>query len=206
METEAWKKWLAWLGPRGDGPKGDPASMRLWIVLLLVGAGLMLWGQRLGDERAVPSGAPPPPEEAVMALAERTDALKALERELTAALSRIAGVDGAEVLIVPATSEVRVFAEEITQRSSVTESAAQSGTGTATSREESVTRKPVIYRSEDGRVEQALVGHTERGKIAGVLVTAAGAEDPRVRLLLLEAVSTVLDVPPHRVQIVPKKR
>ena len=26
--------------------------MRLWIVLLLVGAGLMLWGQRLGDERA----------------------------------------------------------------------------------------------------------------------------------------------------------
>ena len=52
-----------------------------------------------------------------MALAERTDTVKALERELTAALrGDVAGVDGAEVLIVPATSEVRVFAEEITQR------------------------------------------------------------------------------------------
>ena len=65
----------------------------------------------------------------------------------------------------------------------------------------------MIYRSEDGRVEASPGEPHRKGQNCRlVLVTAAGAEDPRVRLLLLEAVSTVLDVPPHRVQIVPKKR
>ena len=66
--------------------------------------------------------------------------------------------------------------------------------------------RPVIYRGEDGRTEQPLVSYTKRPEIAGVLVTAVGAEDARIRLLLLEAVSTVLDVPPHRVQIAARKR
>lgn len=208
IETEAWKRWLARLIDRGgkDGPKKESAaSSRTLIILILIGIGLMLLGQRLTDEAAVPSDAPAQ-DEAAPVIADPADAMKRLERELMTAISKIAGVENAEVLIVPASSEVRVFAEEITQRSSVTQSAAQSGTGRVETREESITRKPVIIRGEDGRIEQALVSHTERGKIAGVLVTAAGAEDPRVRLMLLEAVSTALDVPPHRVQIVARKR
>ena len=89
----------------------------------------MLLGQRLGSERAVQSDAPPAGPVATLAIAEPADDVDQLERALMAAISQIVGVGNAEVLIVPKTSEVRVFAEEITQRTSLTQHAGDGGTG-----------------------------------------------------------------------------
>lgn len=209
IETETWRKWLTRLKDpfSKDGEKAEAgASPRGLILLVLIGIVLMLLGERLGSDRSVPSDAPPAGAAVAPVLAAPTGSLEHLERALAAAVSGIVGVGNAEVLIVTKTSETQVFAEEITQRTSVTQSSGQGGTGRSETREESITRRPVIYRGEDGRAEKALVSHTEGPQIAGVLVTAVGAEDPRIRLLLLEAVSTVLDLPPHRVQIAARKR
>lgn len=216
IDAESWKKWLGPLmsrpGKGGEPPEPGKASRGL-ILLVLIGIVLMLLGDRLGSDRAadettdraVPSNAPPTAAVAPVAAAP-AGSLERLERALAAAISEIVGVGNADVLIVAKGSERQVFAEEITQRTSLTQSPGQGGAGRLETREESITRRPVIYRGEDGRTERPLVSHTEAPEIAGVLVTAVGADDPTVRLLLLQAVSTVLDLPAHRVQVVARKR
>ena len=205
--TESWQKWLSrWLGrPSGDGNDGGGPSSRGLVLLILLGVVLMLLGQWLGEGPAVPSDAPAAENGAVAALAGPTGGVDRLEQELSELLSQMTG-GTVEVLIVTATSDVMVFAEEVTERRSTSQSQPQGGASRVENTEEQATRRPVIYRGEDGRSEQALVRYTERPRIAGVLVTAAGAGDPRTRLLLLEAVSVALDVPPHRVHIVERKR
>lgn len=209
IETESWRKWLARLLPRSGGgkePGEGGGTSRGLLLMVFLGIVLMLLSERLGGERSVPSDAPPAGPAVAPVAAVPAGSLERLERALAAAVSEIVGVGNADVLIVAKSSEVQVFAEEITQRTSLTQGPGPGGAGRNETREESVTRRPVIYRGEDGRTERALVSHTEAPEIAGVLVTAVGADDPSVRLLLLQAVSTVLDLPPHRVQIAAKKR
>jgi len=208
-KEEIWKKWLSrWFLRRVDGSGDGKAgpSPRGLVLLILLGAALMLLSSRLAEEPAAPSGAPTPDEGAVETLAAGEGELGRLAREVAALLSQLAGVGAVEVLIVPATSETLVFAEEVVERRSSSENQPQGGAGRAHTTEEQITRRTVIYRAGDGRGEEPLVRYRERPKIAGVLVAAQGAADPKTRLLLLEAVSTVLDVPAHRVQIVERKR
>lgn len=42
-------------------------------------------------------------------------------------------------------------------------------------------------------------------KIVGVLVVAKGAEDIKVKTMIVEAVTRALDVPSHRVSVQPKQ-
>lgn len=210
METENWRKWLARLLPRSGGDKepGDATRTSRGLVLLVfLGIVLMLLSERLADQPSVPSDASPAGAAVAPAVAPvAAGSLERLERALAAAVSEIVGVGNADVLIVAKSSEIQVYAEEVTRRTSLTQGPGPGGAARSETREESVTRRPVIYRGDDGRTERALVSHTEAPEIAGVLVTAVGADDPSVRLLLLQAVSTVLDLPPHRVQIAAKKR
>lgn len=45
----------------------------------------------------------------------------------------------------------------------------------------------------------------EKPAVAGVLVVAEGVENVQVKAWVVEAVSRVLDVAPHRVSVMPKK-
>ncbi|MBO2520686.1 MAG: hypothetical protein CW345_02600 [Firmicutes bacterium] len=208
MERETFKAWLSrWRARAGEGAAagGLGPQARGMAVLILLGALLMVLGGRMGEDAAVPSGGPPPGDRAVPALADSGRTAGQLERDVAALLSQVAGAGSVEVLIVPATSEVLVFAEEVTERRSVTRGQPSAESGRPESVDEQVTRRPVLYRSQDGRSEQALVRYHQRPRIAGVLVAAEGAGDPAVRLKILEAVATALDVPVHRVHVVEKR-
>lgn len=165
----------------------------------------MLWGQTAappptGPEAVPVTGPLPLPPEG------DSDPIALLERELTVALNQMLPAGTVKVLIVPSVSQVTFFAEEVTTRTSTARTAAQGGDGGSESVEESVTRRPVLVRVDGGRTEEPLITHTKRPEIAGVLVVADGADDPAIRLRLLEAVSTALDVPAHRVEIEAKRR
>ncbi|GAF16583.1 stage III sporulation protein AG [Bacillus sp. JCM 19046] len=45
----------------------------------------------------------------------------------------------------------------------------------------------------------------EKPAVAGVLVVAEGVDNVQVRAWVVEAVSRLLDVAPHRVSVLPKK-
>lgn len=67
--------------------------------------------------------------------------------------------------------------------------------------EENQNSQPVMARSG----ESAMLRRVDQPDVVGVTVIADGARYPAVRERLLAAVEGALDVPPHRVQIVPRE-
>lgn len=67
----------------------------------------------------------------------------------------------------------------------------------------STDEKLVIVRSGDQ--EKPVVVKTEKPKIRGILVVAKGADNIEVKKWIIEAVTRSLDVPSHRVAVLPKK-
>lgn len=192
-------------GGEGRGSPNRLGPVRGLLIAGLLGAGLLAFGQS-GREEAVQTGTALPANGVVApAAAGPRDVIAELERQVTVALAQVAGVGGAEVIIVPEGSEVRIFAEEVTERVSESQASTGGREPATISREHSVTRRPVILNSGSQGGQEPLVQQTKLPAIAGVLVVAEGADDPRVRLQVLRAVSTLLDVPPHRVEVVPRK-
>jgi len=153
----------------------------------------MIWGRPGEVDQASPAGV------FVEESRDRADHSE-LEGRLEAMLASVRGAGRVEVMIIPESTQILVLAEEVTERTSTT----SQGGGEVAS-EASVTRRPVTVRAEADRREEPVVLYSRRPRVAGVLVVAEGARDPAVRRLLLEAVTTLLDVPPHRVSVVPRK-
>ncbi|EEM04135.1 Sporulation stage III protein AG [Bacillus pseudomycoides] len=63
--------------------------------------------------------------------------------------------------------------------------------------------KTVIIR--EGDKETPIVLRTEKPKVRGVLVVAKGVDNIQVKAMVKEAVTRMLDVPSHRVAVLPKK-
>ena len=63
------------------------------------------------------------------------------------------------------------------------------------------TSDQVVFMNEQGGTSKPLVLKEINPEIKGVIIVAEGANDPRVKLQLTEAVQTVLDVPAYRVSI-----
>lgn len=191
---EGWRVWWErFTGGEAREGAGGFSPGRALPLLLLLGALLMLWsGPEKREEGAAPAGLlqesrPPGPQ-------------SELEARVAQLLSNVQGAGRVEVMIVPKSTEVLVLAEEVTERTSRSQ-----GTGEESESEASLTRRPVTVKNDGEKREEPVVLYRRKPEVAGVLVVADGASDPRVRRLLLEAVATVLDVPPHRVGVVPRR-
>lgn len=156
-----------------------------------------------GEKEAVGSPAFPTNGGAALVQSSYDGYVDELERQVTLAVTQIAGVGNAVVMIVPKTSEVSVLAEEVTERES--ESTGADEREGSVRHERSVTRRPITVTGEDGRRQEPVVLYTKKPEIAGVLVVADGARSPGIRYLIVRAVSTALGIPPHRVEVVAKK-
>lgn len=121
-----------------------------------------------------------------------------LEKKLVNILSQI---DGAGELDVMVTFESSEEVEHAYNSNSTTETTkekdAQGGERTTTTSSEN---KTMITSSAEGPV----VLKTTEAKIKGVIVVASGAEDPKVKETLYNAVQTSLQIAGHQVQIYSK--
>ncbi len=192
--------------PEGRDGRDRFGAVRSLLLVGLVGAGLMLIGQGTPNEVITTQSVSETNGVVTPVNADYGDVVDELEREVTVVITQIAGVGHAEVLIVPKTSEIKVFAEEVTERLQVSQTSSGGQNGVVTSREESITRRPVIVNNDSIKAQEPLIEHVKKPEVAGVLVVAEGAHDPHVRLRLLQAVSAVLDVPAHRVEILARKK
>lgn len=211
---DSWKEWWRRLGllggagaEQGGESKPPDKSSRTWrlALLIVIGAGLMLLGNLRGTEEKEAVGSPAFPTNGGAALVQANydGYVDELERQISLAVTQIAGVGNAVVMIVPKTSEVSVLAEEVTERES--QSTGADEREGSVRYERSVTRRPITVTGEDGRRQEPVLLYTRNPEIAGALVVADGARDPRVQLLIVRAVSTALGIPPHKVEVVPKK-
>lgn len=212
--SDSWKDWWKRFASSGGAPSdqgGDArpdrvSRVRNLALLILFGLALMLLGNLRGDQEQPAVGLQASPANGVITPVQSNydDYVDELERQVTLAVTQIAGVGNVVVVIVPKTSEVSVLAEEITERES--ESPADGGEEGSVRYERSVTRRPITVTGEDGRRQEPVLLYTEKPEIGGALIVADGARDPRIQYRIVRAVSTVLDIPPHRVEVVPKKQ
>jgi stage III sporulation protein AG len=60
--------------------------------------------------------------------------------------------------------------------------------------------------TRNGDTEIPVIIKTKKAEVRGVAIVAAGAENIKVKASIIEAVTRVLDVPAHRVSVLPKKK
>ncbi|CAM4123232.1 stage III sporulation protein AG [Bacillus manliponensis] len=127
---------------------------------------------------------------------------KAYEQELKAALEEVAGVKDVSIEINLDSSEEKILEKNIVKRSQTTDETDKEG-GKRKVNDESMDEKTVIIR--EGDKETPIVLRTEKPKVRGVLVVAKGVDNIQVKQMVREAVIRMLDVPSHRVSVLPKK-
>lgn len=125
-----------------------------------------------------------------------------LQNEMKDALEMITGVDEVKVVIYVDATERKEFERDKVSQKQVTEEADQDG-GKRVVEDTSIDDKLVIIK--EGDKEGPIITQTVKPKVSGVLVVAKGADNIQVKKWIVEAVTRALDVPSHRVSVMPKK-
>ena len=114
-------------------------------------------------------------------------------------ISAIEGVGSAKVLITLESGSTNIYAQE---KKAVSDTAENVGSGSEKKLEqkESTEEKYIFVEDENGR-RQALLITTVEPVVKGVVIICDGAEDPKVRLRVLNAVTVALEISSARVSI-----
>jgi len=124
------------------------------------------------------------------------------ENQLKEALEEIVGVYSVTVVINVQATEKKVYEKNSILKNQTTHEEDEKG-GKRQIEDQSKEDQLVIIR--DGEKDIPLVSETRKPEIKGVLVVAGGAENVQVKKWIIEAVTRVLDVPSHKVAVMPKK-
>ena len=105
-----------------------------------------------------------------------------LEQRLQGIISEIHGVGNVKVMVTISGSEENIFAEDISES------------------EQKSDRETVIIGSKE-----ALLKATKNPEVKGVLVVCSGGDRPQIQEKVVNAVSTVLDIPTSKVFVTKSK-
>lgn len=118
-----------------------------------------------------------------------------LEMRLESILAQLEGAGTADVMVTVSAGQEKVLAEEVVECVQNTNESSQSGSNKNTTRQDQE-RKIVM---QDG--DTPFVVKENRPEIEGVLVLAEGANDVNIKNAIIQAVSSVLDVPVHKIAV-----
>lgn len=119
---------------------------------------------------------------------------QALQQELAAILAEIDGAGAVEVSVTLSSEGIKTYAtNDRDERRQIDES------GRSTTIEESSTRDVAVSSGNPLLLEEKMP------EILGVLVVADGAGNPQVQENLTNAASTLLNISPHRVRVMPRE-
>lgn len=208
-----WKKLEEWLS---GGPGGVKRVQTFrWLVLIgLVGAALMIMKSFIevkdvdptGSGRASPQQQQQETKTALGGAGKDSpfrDYEQAYESQLRDLLRKIVGVGEVEVMVTIESTEETVVEKNEKDTQQITNEKDNQG---ATRTISEVTRSGEVVLYQVSGNQSPIVVKTIKPKIRGVVVVANGAENVTVKKLISEAVERGLDVPPHRISIVPRKQ
>ena len=127
---------------------------------------------------------------------------RALLEELTAMLEQIRGVSNVSIIITLEDSGRQEIASDREQNRRQTVEG-DSGGGSREITEDTLRESHVILRDAQGR-EIPLIVQENQPRYRGVVVVASGVEQPLVKAQVVEALSAVLDLPYHRISVLPR--
>ncbi len=124
------------------------------------------------------------------------------ENQLRETLAKIVGLNHVSVMVNLDSTEQTIYEKNISSKNQDTNETDREG---GTRKVEDRTREEQVVIVRNGDKEEALLVRKEKPVIRGVLVVAQGVENVQVKANVVEAVSRVLDVPTHRVSVMPMK-
>lgn len=210
-------KWLKameqWIG---GGPGGDKRikTFRYLILIGLIGAAIMIFTSFLNVKEVDPyaQGRDSPMQagsQDVFLKQTQADASpfemyeKQYEERLKDTLEKIVGVDQVNVLITIDSTEEQIFQKNTSESQSVTE---EKDSGGATRHITNISRSGEVVLYEVSDQQTPLIVKTIKPRIRGVIVVASGAENLTIKKLLIEAVQKGLNVPAHKISVLPRKQ
>lgn len=203
---EVWKKLMA---------KQPNKKTSYLIIIALVALFLLIVGNLFSSKEKVPSASPPTTEqsevddEAENVSTDNSDTreiVKELEEnyrsDLEGMLNQIEGVSESAVMINLDSTNIKVFEKDLIKGQQTTEEKDTNG-GNRKVEDQTEETQAVLVRQGDQEVP--LLVQTKKPKVRGVFIVAKGVERATVKMWVIEAVSSVLDVPTHKVSVMPKK-
>lgn len=121
-----------------------------------------------------------------------------MTNELEAILGQIEGAGEVNVSISLASEGIKTYASNIREESRDIEEADNQGAKKSTS-EHNITRDLAVSSGSPLLIEE------KNPEILGVLIVASGANNSRTTEQLINATTTLLDVPVHKVTVMPRK-
>ncbi|KGX90485.1 stage III sporulation protein AG [Pontibacillus marinus] len=124
------------------------------------------------------------------------------EKELSKLLERIKGVSDVDVMVNLESTEIKIYEKNTTMGKQITDETDKNG---GERKIEDLTKDQQVVLTRKGDQEVPLLIQTKKPKVSGVLVVAKGVDHMEVKKWVMEAVSKGLDVPAHRISVMPKK-
>ncbi|RYL92346.1 stage III sporulation protein AG [Sporolactobacillus sp. THM7-4] len=116
-------------------------------------------------------------------------------------LEQIQGVSDVSVMVTFSSTEKKIYQNNIrTQDNQTVETDPRGGTRQVNERNQD---SEVVMIDKDGSKEPVVIGQ-EEPVVRGVIVVARGADQPVVKVQIMEAVATVLDIPTYKVKVLQK--
>ncbi|RSK27800.1 stage III sporulation protein AG [Bacillus sp. HMF5848] len=209
-----WQKIQSFIKKDGESPPSQPVTKwRYAIIILVAGVTLMMFGNWFaGTNRndAVPTFNATAPNEDVATFGQKEESNpqtileyeRMYENQLKEALDEIVGVSDVTIVVNVDATESKVLEKNIVTQNQTTDETDREG---GKRRVEDVSRDEQVVVIRNGEQEVPIILKTKKPEIRGVLIVANGADNVQVKKWILEAVTSVLDVPVHRVAVLPKK-
>ncbi|MGM9927365.1 MAG: stage III sporulation protein AG [Bacillus sp. (in: firmicutes)] len=199
-----------------DGEKKKPTLYFYMLLVLVLGVVAMMAGEFFTKIQSSESSSEVLPvfnEEATETVetfgSKKNDAENTMEEyernyeaQIKEALEAISGVKDVTVVVNLEATEEKVYEKNNVTQKQITDETDREG-GKRTVEDSSKDEQIVIIR--DGEKEVPIVQQTKKPSVRGVLVVAQGADNITVKKWIVEAVTKVLDIPSHRVAVMPKK-
>lgn len=142
-----------------------------------------------------------PESEAASATADVGELEKSYEKDLDEMLNKIKGVSEVEVMVNLDSSNVKVYEKNLVTGQQSTDESDRNG-GTRKVEDNTEDSQAVLVRQ--GEKEVPLLVQTDKPNVRGVFVVAKGVDHATVKKWMIESVSRVLDVPTHKISVMPK--
>ncbi|TMW73752.1 stage III sporulation protein AG [Alteribacter natronophilus] len=214
------KKKRSWLDQYKDTGKWKKVNVKYLLVLLFLGLFFMIVSSAFTsdseDEAMIPASGleennfSEQDEEAEPVFKSKsTDGPMTMgeyeslyESQLKKALEQMVGVSDVMVVVNLAETEKQIYQTNVNSKEQLTDETDREG-GKRQVQDTTKDEQVVIIRSGDK--EEPLIQKVEKPDVRGVLVVARGVDNIQIKTSVVEAVSRVLDVPSHRVSVMPKK-
>jgi len=214
-------RWLRrleeWAGLASTG-QGRLRAFRLLVLLGAIGAALVIASSLLDVKKVdqtqleqtrepdVPEGAE---RETFLrgGFEEGQDSFTRLEKELEIKikdiLEKIVGVGAVDVFVTMESTEEIVVEKNESYSQRLTDESDKNG---ASRHITETTRDGQVALHESSGSQSPIIIKRIKPRVRGVLIAAKGAENATVKRIIAEAVSRGLDVPLHRISVVPRKQ